>query len=206
MNSPLILIKHAAPRKDRSRPARSWRLSREGRDACHVLGLRLAAYPIRHVVSSLEPKAVETAQLLAEEVAATSSAAPDLHEHRRESVPFYDSPEQFETRVGELFRCPDKLVFGEETAVAARERFAAAVEEVVGQWQHDGPIVIVAHGTVISLLVGHWCDRDPAELWSHLGLPSFAVVSKPDRRLLEFVGDISQRPIASHRVRRRERD
>ena len=79
----LILVRHAAPRVEPERPSAQWRLSDEGREACRVLAERLKAHRPTAVVSSVEPKAWETAALVAQRLGIPCSAAPDLHEHDR---------------------------------------------------------------------------------------------------------------------------
>ncbi len=51
-----------------------------------------------------------------------------------------------------FFERPDELVWGHETARQAGSRFEGAVRRVLDEWEED-VVVIVAHGTVISLLV-----------------------------------------------------
>ena len=95
----------------------------------------------------------------------------------------------FQDALSELFARPDDLVFGRETAAQARERFAGAVEGVLGR-STQGDIVIVAHGTVISLFVARSADVEPFTFWRRLGLPSFAVLSVPGLALLSVVEKI----------------
>ena len=191
----LLLIKHAAPTRDRSTSACRWTLSDQGRKACRPLARRIAAYAPAHLVSSAEAKAIETARLLAGELGIGGESRQGLHEHCRTTVPLFDSHAEFHRHVRELFHKPDQLIFGEETASAARQRFSAAVEQTITGWQHPGPVVIVAHGTVISLLAGTWCKRDPYDLWTQLGLPSYLVISlddvHDDRRLVDIVPSVT---------------
>jgi broad specificity phosphatase PhoE len=48
-------------------------------------------------------------------------------------------------------------------------------------------MIIVAHGTVISMLVAYLLDIEPAPIWERLGLPSLIAVEWPagDRIELE---------------------
>ena len=54
----------------------------------------------------------------------------------------------------------------------------------------EGVIAIVAHGTVISLLVARYNDLDAHALWRGLGLPSFCVLSAKDFRLQETIPNL----------------
>ena len=77
-------------------------------------------------------------------------------------------------------------MFGGETADVARERFARAVAQVLAA-QASGNLAIVAHGTVITLLVAAHNDLEPFSFWKRLGLPSLVVLSLPGMALVEIV-------------------
>ena len=51
-----------------------------------------------------------------------------------------------------LFRRPNDLVLGKETAVAALSRFRSALDEVLAE-HPEGNVAVVSHGTVIALLL-----------------------------------------------------
>lgn len=186
----LILVKHAMPEVVEGKPASSWLLSEEGKQACRPLAERLQGYGPDVIVTSTEPKANETGLRVSSVLGLPFESAPDLHETLRESVPFSDSVEAFHARLQEFFSHPDDLVFGEETANQARERFTAAVEAV--QQRHAGrTVAIVCHGTVISLFVSRLTGQEPFELWRQLGLPSIIVVPPDDPDAIEVIPRIS---------------
>ncbi len=106
----------------------------------------------------------------------------DLHEHERISVP-YLSRAEFESAVREFFSNPDELVFGSETANQAHERFSRAVACALSQVDQS-KIVIVAHGTVISLFVSRLTGQSGYEIWSGLGLPCLAVLDMQSKELI----------------------
>ncbi len=88
-----------------------------------------------------------------------------------------------------LFARPDDLVYGEETADQARERFRTAVRSVLEDHQ-EANIDIVVHGTVISLFVAAAAGIDALGLWERIGMPSYIVLSRPGLELLEIVESI----------------
>jgi broad specificity phosphatase PhoE len=96
------------------------------------------------------------------------------------------SAQAFQDSVAHFFKRPSELVFGSETAEQALRRFATAIEQVLNTYT-QGNVVVVAHGTVISLFVGAQTDIDPYRLWQRLGLPSFVVLSLPTFELVEVV-------------------
>jgi broad specificity phosphatase PhoE len=89
-----------------------------------------------------------------------------------------------------LFARPHELVFGNETAQQAHTRFAGAVAQVVER-HPVGNIVIVTHGTVISLFVAVHANLDPFALWKQLAMPSFVVLAVPSFKLLDTVSSIA---------------
>ena len=89
----LILIKHAAPEVVPSVPSEQWRLSDKGRASCTPLAELVRPHAPKAIVSSTEPKAIETAELVAKHIGIGHTTAPDLHEHDRSGVPHMRSSE-----------------------------------------------------------------------------------------------------------------
>jgi len=181
----LILIKHSQPDVAPHVPAKDWRLSSEGRRRCIVLAQRLERYELAYIVASAEPKASETAHLVAAELNLPWHTAANLHEHDRSDEPFH-SPQQFQQLVANFFVRPDRLIFGKETANEALVRFAGAVERVLTA-HLEGNTAIVAHGTVISLFVAAHNHIALFALWQQLAMPSFVVLALPTFALVDQV-------------------
>jgi broad specificity phosphatase PhoE len=175
----LILIRHSLPEIVTGVPASRWRLSDDGRRRCKRLAEQLAAYEPRVVVTSLEPKAIETGQIVARILGLRVKTAPDLHEHERPKVEPFDTRQQFEARVSRLFEQPAELIFGQETADQAHRRFANAIDDVLAT-ETRGNLAVVTHGTVLTLFVARAAGLDPVPFWRRLGLPAFVVLSWPD--------------------------
>ena len=180
----LLLIKHSLPEIDENVLAHDWHLSDEGRRRCGLLANLVAHYQPDVVITSLEPKAQETGQLLAESLQIPVATAADLHEHERHNTPFL-SPEMFKASVSTFFENPGQRVMGEESANEAHTRFANAVRGMVSAHPHKN-IAIVAHGTVISLFVAHMTGMEPRLLWEQLGLPAIVVLSLPDYQFVSM--------------------
>src|SRR5215212_820542 len=81
----LILVKHSLPTIVPGVPASEWTLSTEGRQRCDALVARLRDYTPTVIATSDEPKAAETARLLAVGLGFTESLTVDhdLREHER---------------------------------------------------------------------------------------------------------------------------
>lgn len=183
MKRTLVLAKHAEPVLEPDVAPNRWRLSEAGCCGSALLGERLARFGPGVVVCSEEPKAVETAEIAAERLGIGCSVYPGLHEHDRTGMPFLRD-EEFGRAARAFFERPDELVWGNETAQRAGNRFEGAVRRVLDEREED-VVVIIAHGTVISLLVAQHNDIDAHELWQSLGLPSFCVLSVPGLELRE---------------------
>lgn len=169
----LILIKHARPQVDPDVSSENWTLSEEGREKCAPLAEDLQNFDFGSIVSSSEPKAIETAQIISKLLAKPVRTGNDLFEHDRSNVPHMESRE-FISMVALFFKEPDRLVLGNETADEAYERFGAAVDEIVAA--ETGDVAIVTHGTVLALLAERRAKQDPFAVWRRMGLPSFLVM------------------------------
>lgn len=174
MKKYLILVKHSLPEIVENAPAQKWELSDEGRVRAQKLAARLNRYQPEVILSSIEPKAKETAKIIAAKHNLELQIVESLHEHDRSKVGYLPKDE-FQGAVHEFFEKPDKLVFGSETANSCHARFQQAVHSILDQ-HLDKTIVIVAHGTVISLFVARLTGISDQLLWNDLALPSFVVI------------------------------
>lgn len=172
--SRLILIKHSLPEIDPRQPAAQWSLSVAGRARCAPLAIRVRPYAPTLIFASREPKAAETAHILAEQLGLPFQLVDHLHEHDRRHVRWVER-EQFETAVKQFFDEPNKLVMGGETADEAHARFAGAVNGLVERHPAE-TLALVAHGTVITLLVARLVNIEPFAFWQRLGLPALIVL------------------------------
>jgi broad specificity phosphatase PhoE len=185
----LILVRHSVVQPNPNQPAAQWGLSDAGRQRCIPLAERLVPYRPSIVITSVEPKAEETGRLIAQRLNVPVQTAANLHEHERRNVVWFDSEADFEAQVARFFAQPDELVFGEETAEQAYHRFQQAIDDVVIQ-HPDQNMVIVAHGTVLSLLIGRVAGLDPYPFWKQLGMPAYIVTSLPAYNVVEVVNEL----------------
>ncbi|MCI2430896.1 histidine phosphatase family protein [Candidatus Acetothermia bacterium] len=184
----LILVKHSLPKILPRVPASQWHLSAAGRLRCRALADRLAAHHPDVIISSTEPKAVETAQIVARTLSKPFEIVEDLHEHDRSTIGLL-SKEEFERAVARFFDVPDKLVFGTETANQAYQRFSRALLSALEKYPKEN-IAVITHGTVITLFVSRVAGLEPSSFWQRLGLPSFAVLSLPELQVLAIVENV----------------
>lgn len=186
--SRLILIKHSLPEIDPHKPAAQWPLSAAGRERSVALAAHVRPYAPTRVFSSHEPKAIETAQILAERLGLSFQLVDDLHEHDRRNVRWAER-DQFEVAVKQFFDEPNKLVMGHETADEAHTRFAKAVNRLVERHPTED-LAIVAHGTVITLFVARLINTEPFPFWQRLGLPSIVIMEWPGPKLITVIESV----------------
>lgn len=173
----LTLIRHSISAPTDGIPAAAWPLSEEGRRACLPLAETIAALRPARLYTSTEPKAAETGRLVGAVLGLPVAAEPGLHEHERAHTRWMGRP-QFESAVENFFAQPDKLVFGDETAYAALERFTQAVDRVLARHPAES-LAIVTHGTVMALFVQARCGIEPFPFWRALRMPAWITLELP---------------------------
>ena len=164
-------------------------LAEEGCRRCDWLTDELTARGVTRLYSSLEPKALETAALVAVKIGLAVEPCQDLHENDRTGMGFV-GPDVLQRRLREFFAQPDRTVIGNETANGALRRFAQSIRNIASK-AHGNASAIVTHGTVLSLFVAHHNPIAPYDLWSSLGLPSYLVL---DTTSFAFDGKIHNYP------------
>ena len=182
----LVLIKHSAVVIDAAVPPKQWPLSDEGRRLCLPLSMALRMHKLGVLISSEEPKAIETAGIVAKRLRIETHTAPDLDEHRR---PFVPTPAEFERLMEHFFAESAQRVFGEESADEALARFTAAIDAVIAS-EPERNVGIVAHGAVIALYAAPRFGVGAGALWQRLQVPSFVVVDTEEKRGLRVVDEV----------------
>lgn len=182
----LILIRHAptVPRPDQS--AHTWTLSDAAAASCAKLAKLIQPQSIGTIVSSEEPKAKQTAAHLGEALQLKPETAPDLHETMRETAPYFDDIEDFQSAIHAAMQQPDLIIFGEEAFGSALIRFEAALTKCATNTEAH-TMALVTHGTVMSLYLGHITQSDPFSIWRQLEMPAYARISWPEQKLIELV-------------------
>jgi broad specificity phosphatase PhoE len=170
----MILVRHSLPELDPEVASVRWHLSEEGRARSRVLAEQLRRLAPDAIYASLEPKALETAEILGHAMDLGVTGIEDLREHDRTGVPFLTRPGEFEESVHRLFAAPDECVFGSESASAALARFYSGVGQVLSHC--DRRPLVVTHGTVMSLYVAAVSGVDAAAFWRELSMPCWVVL------------------------------
>jgi broad specificity phosphatase PhoE len=173
-----ILIRHSAPIVRPELPSETWQLSAEGHELAALLADDLAEFGLSAVLSSSEPKAIDTARAIGRKAGLRREVDSRFNEQRRANAPYLGS-ERFRAAIAGALRQPDELLFGEETVSSSVERFTAGIE-LADSSLPDGDIAVVSHGTVITGFVGSLLGIDPVPVWQELGLPGYIVINWPN--------------------------
>ncbi len=172
----LLLIKHAMPVIQPHLPASIWTLSDNGRQRARLLGVDLKEYHLEKIYSSDELKAQATAEEIASVLKIPSKIVAGLHEHERGADDWMNSKHIFIASIKYMLEHPDVLSFGRETADETLQRFESAVAKLCANNQ-GSDVAVVAHGTVISLLVSKWTGLPPFPIWRCLELPDTVLLT-----------------------------
>lgn len=186
----ILLIKHAMPLIQPQIPAPHWRLSDAGRDACAALAAALTPYAPEVIVTSEEPKAVETGEHTANYLSVPVMTRAGFHEQDNSGEIYEKEVSDWHAKVWAMFAQRHEVVYGVESAEAAAQRFEAALREVMAHLPGKR-LAVVAHGRVITAFVTRYTPEiDAFDLWRSLSLPSFVVLDDDDR-LREVVADVA---------------
>jgi 2,3-bisphosphoglycerate-dependent phosphoglycerate mutase len=170
----LILVKHGQPVLDPSVPPREWRLGREGEEQSQRLAERLRIFLPFILVSSPEPKAARTAQIVGARLGITPSVVDGLEEFDRPAMPIVSSEEHERLNAG-IFTTRTLPALGRESADAALARFTTAIDQALVSITSCETLVVVSHGTVIALYVEQTSGRDAFDVWKTLSCGDFIV-------------------------------
>lgn len=176
------------PHIDTSKSSRDWQLSPEGRQSCIPLAEALKPFSPQQMLTSTEPKAHSTGQIVANHLNIPCETTPNLHEHDREGAPFFSDKTEWHAIITTFFNQPNDLTFGNETATQALERFTQAIDQVLSN--HAGTLAIATHGTVISLFVAHKTNTNALDLWHRLGLPAVVVLNRETFECVDIIAKI----------------
>ncbi len=182
MSNKLILVRHSVPELDPSIPPREWSLNQVGKDQARLMARQLAAYSIDKIMSSSEPKALGTAQIIADYLRLPVEIVPGLHEHER-PVARRVSEDHYRKTIAKMFAEPEILSFGYEAASVAGKRFNRAVQPLLQRYPDQG-LAIVSHGTVMAMFTAIHLNVDPHAIWQRIGLPGALIFTRPQIQLI----------------------
>jgi broad specificity phosphatase PhoE len=168
-NRTLYLIRHAQAQPT-ALPAETWPLSDLGRQQAQKLA-ELPFWQVVHVIcTSAEPKAIQTAQIIATQRDLPIEPSFDLREWRRPGV--LVGKDEYQAIVRQAFANPAASVNGWEPAGEAQTRIMVAIERLL--MLHEGQtLAVISHSLVLTLYLAHLTDTTPnMELWHSIPFAS----------------------------------
>lgn len=185
----LILIRHSITEPNPELNSHEWTLTELGRERCKILAEALRPYPIRHIYTSDEAKAIVTGAIIAESFGIKAEIEPKLAETKRSGLDFMGSQAEFKQQVREAMRYPNEKRFGDESFSAARERFLEAMDARSAMHPNE-TIALVSHGRVLAMVLAQFSGEDPSSIWDSLKMPAYAVISLPEKQIRALVREV----------------
>lgn len=179
MSNRLYLIRHAQTQPT-TLPAETWPLSDLGRQQAEKLAEHSFWQYVYIICSSTEPKALQTAQIVAARHDLPVEPVFDLRELRRPGTLVGD----YESTVRQVLTHPAETVSGWEPAGEAQTRIMVAIERLL--MLHEGKtLAIVSHGLALTLYLAHLTDVAPSfELWRSTPFASATQVDPEARQII----------------------
>ena len=157
-------------------PSSEWDLSAAGLRNCVALAETLCRFLPAILVSSTEPKAVQTARLIAQQLGLEMTSRDGLREHKRSGE--FLPKSTFHSNIQASFANPTKVEFGRESCDELGLRIEDEVHKALSRVP-DSNVMLVTHGTAMtSFIMRHW-QVDPFEVWKSLGLPAYLAFTLP---------------------------
>lgn len=172
----LHIVRHAPVLIERDRASAEWQLGPNAAPLVQKLASEIELCSTKRIISSSQPKAVQTAEILGSEFKLEVEVREGFEEHHRENEAFVAEDLQFRAKLKTFFNRPDEPVFGSETARQALERFQSAIDALMSEGDDDE--LIVTHGTVSALYLATPAG-DPFEIWCSLSSPDYRCVAWP---------------------------
>jgi len=178
----VMLVRHAMPIVFPDRPPGSWRLGAEGMAQASDLARTVALQSPDLIVTSTEPKAIETGGTIAAGLHLACSSFEGFHEQGADSVPFVDDRDEFRKIVKRHFELADRAILGSEPSRDAARRFRTALDLLSIRFPEVRLPLIVSHGRIMAAFLGGLTGQDPWDIWKELTFPDLIRVDLNARR------------------------
>lgn len=161
----LILVRHAMPEVERGIASKLWELSEASKEDCVLLAHALPDELAPTVYSSDEPKAQQTAAVIALRRGLATAVDPGFGEVDRSVSGWLDDHRAAALRYLETGEAP-----GWEPRTQVVRRFSDAVVRAMDQ-PGEGDVVVATHGQAMSLFLDSRSRIEIGRFWEALTLP-----------------------------------
>jgi len=169
----IILVRHAQTNIEPEVNSTQWTLSDDGRQAAARLASSAIFEGSDAIYSSLQPKAIETAEIIGQALRMPAGQEEGLAELSSVTSGFIDD---YAGTVHRLYAGEIESINGGETLDQALERFNRAVGSIATKHVDEDKIVIVSHANVLSLFTAQYSDREAIDLHNTITMPDVAVL------------------------------
>ncbi len=182
----LYFIRHTQVNVDPDVSSTKWQVSENGRIQTQKLSTFIEKPPTR-ILTSHEPKAVKTGELLADIWNIPAQVFPNLHEQDRGDNFFVNNHDEWLNMVADYLRFPNEHRLGLETAVQAAERMETAVRAAQAQFPNN-ILALVSHGRILTaFLAKNNPNMNPVSYWQALTLPAAIQLSSKNFKIIETI-------------------
>lgn len=129
-------------------------LTAKGREQARLAAEQLRGLPVEVIITSPMTRAMETAHIIARALDLSLSVEFDLHEWLPDLTHNYDSSQFALEQSAEMNALGGEWPDGETRNWEPISRLRERVRESLAEYQGDGPLVVVAHGTLIYAMTG----------------------------------------------------
>ena len=169
----IVLVRHVQTNVEPEVNSTLWTLSDDGRQAAAELAENAIFNGSEAIYSSLQPKAIETAEILG-----TALQVPVLQE---EGLAELSSVTRgfigdYAGTVHRLYAGEIQNINGGDTLKQATDQFSQAVGIIATKHVGAEKIVIVSHANVLSLFTAQYCDQAAIDLHNTIAMPDVAVL------------------------------
>lgn len=161
----LILVRHALPEVVQGVAASKWGLAERSREDCVLLAHHLPARLAPLVYASSQPKAAETAGV----IALRRGLRVQADERLREADQDTGWVDDYEDLAASYLR--GQLAPGWEPQAAVSKRFGEAVQEALEDAPNGADLVVVDHGLAMTLYLSTRVQLDREAFWRGLSFP-----------------------------------
>lgn len=173
----IVLVRHSKTNIEPEIDSTQWRLSEDGRQAAAKLAEDPAFKDCELIYSSLQPKAIDTAEIIGKALNIPALQEEGLAELSSVTSGFI---EDYAGTVHKLYAGEIANINDGETLQQAIDRFNAAIKSIVDQHRDVPKIAIVSHANVLSLFTAQYCDNKAIDLHNTIAMPDIAVLDWSD--------------------------
>ncbi len=173
----LVLVRHSKTIINPEVVSTEWKLSDEGRVLAEQTAGDSVFQDVDAVYSSSQPKAIQTAEIIAGKYELDNVVEEGLAELSSITRGFIDD---YAGTVHKLYTGEIKNINGGETIEEALGRFNLAIGAIALANPNAEKVAVVTHANVLSLFSAQYCNAEAIDLHNSIRMPDIAVLDWTD--------------------------